>query len=75
MKKTTKNKHTNALVMLLVIVAVVHVVVLIAAQFLAQTVGLFGLKVFWAHFTGGSAINYIMVLVVLGGLYYYFLKK
>jgi len=61
--------------MLLAIVAVVHIVVLIPAQFLSENTGILGFKVFWAHLTGGTIINYIIVLIVLGGLYYYFLKK
>jgi uncharacterized membrane protein len=75
MKQLIKDKYLNALVMLLAVVAIVHVVVLIAAQFLSQSSGILGLKVFWAHLTGGAILDYIVVLAILGGLYYYFLKK
>jgi hypothetical protein len=75
MKQLVKNRYLNALVMLLIIVAVLHIVVLAAAQFLSQSVGVWGLKVLWAHLTRGTLVDYIMVLIISGGLYYYFLKK
>ena len=78
MKKWVGNHAVDALLKTLVLAVILHVVVLILANFLGTTTGLLNLKVFWPHLTGGSTnviISLVLLVLVYLGFYSFVSKK
>jgi hypothetical protein len=66
MSAGSTNRYVAALWKFLGVVVVLHLLILTTANFMSDKVGLFGLKVFWAHISSGlGTISIALVLAVL----------
>jgi hypothetical protein len=69
------NRYIEALWKFILLVVVLHVIILIAASFMSNKIGLYGLKVFWAHISSGGTetilITIVLAILVYWGVYKY----
>lgn len=69
MSENTNNRWLNALVKTIILLVVFHVVIVVSGLFFATNVNIFGLRVFWPHWTS-NWIN--AIIAIIGGVIIYF---
>jgi hypothetical protein len=67
------NRYLDALWKFIGLIVVLHLIILVSVNFMSNKVGLYGLKVFWAHISGG--IGTISIALIVAILVYFLIYK
>lgn len=78
MDKNIKNRWLNAFFKTILLLVAVHAILLILAMFLSKKIDVFGIPVFWPHWTsnwGNSTLALIGGVIIYFVIYYFFTEK
>lgn len=72
------NRWLNALIKTVIFLIAAHIILVIWGLFAGGEVNLFGLRVFWAHWTGGwtnACISIILTIITYFIIYFFFTRN